>query len=311
MPEFSVVIPIYNKAEFLQQTIQSVLNQKFTDFEVIAVNDGSTDQSLKILRGFTDVRIKIIDQENHGLSKARNIGIATASGNHIALLDADDRWKNDHLETLKQLGQLFPEVGVLGTGYIEQYANGNLVTPQINLQNTATPQLITDFFIANLKQPLVGQSSIAFKKGVIEECGCFDPKINYAEDVDFYIRIFLKHQMAYDPKVTCHHTMQAENQITRSKKSERNIPDFQKYLDENPNNTSLRQYINLKRYFLAIFYKVESRLDLFHAMREKIDENLLTPRQRKLLKAPKHVVLTLRFIKDYLLKKGKRLTSFN
>lgn len=310
MPEFSVVIPVYNKAEFLPQTIQSVLDQKFKDFEVIAVNDGSTDQSLEILRAFNDARIKIIDQKNHGLSQARNIGIAVASGNRIALLDADDFWNTEHLETLKQLGQLFPKAGVLGTGYVEEYANGKLVAPQLNLENTATPQLIPDFFIANLKQPLVGQSSIAFEKSVITGCGGFNPNITYAEDVDFYIRVFLKYKLAYDPKVTCHHTMQAENQITRSKKSKYNVPDFQKYLNKHPNNASLRQYINLKRYFLAIFYKVENRLDLFRSMRKKIDENLLTPKQRQLLNAPRFIVMILRFIKSFLLKKGKRFTSF-
>ncbi|HEA30284.1 MAG TPA: glycosyltransferase, partial [Leeuwenhoekiella sp.] len=81
MPEFSVVIPVYNKAAFLQQTIQSVLDQNFRDFEIIAVNDGSTDQSLEILRSFADARIKILDQENNGLSVSRNRGIAAASGN--------------------------------------------------------------------------------------------------------------------------------------------------------------------------------------------------------------------------------------
>ncbi|KKL63033.1 hypothetical protein LCGC14_2179160, partial [marine sediment metagenome] len=227
----SIITPIYNCEEYLEESLNSIfLQAEKKNIEIILVNDGSTDQSLEILRSFADARIKILDQENNGLSVSRNRGIAAASGNRIALLDADDYWENDHLDTLKKLSELFPDAGVLGTGYVEQYANGSMVAPQLNLQNTTKPQLITDFFTANLKQPLIGQSSIAFKKTVIQECGGFDPKITYAEDVDFYIRIFLKHQMAYNPKVTCHHTMQGENQITRSKKSERSIPDFQKYM---------------------------------------------------------------------------------
>ena len=310
-PEFSVVIPVFNKAKHVAVMLRSVLAQDFMNFEIIVVNDGSTDKSMEIIHDFSDARIKILDQENHGLSHARNTGIAAAEGRIIALLDADDRWKPEHLKNLHFLVNNFPQADLFGAAYEEFFANGNVIIPQINhLEPIDKPHIITDFFKANMQQPLVAPSSFAFRRSIIEEIGGFDTAITYSEDVDFYIRANLKYRFAYHPQVTCSYTMQAENQITRSKKSERIIPDFQKYLDENPKNISLRNYINLKRYFLAIFYKVESRPDLFRAMRKKIDAQLLTSRQRQLLSAPKHLVLTLRFIKDYILKKGKRLTSF-
>ncbi|MGB3775856.1 MAG: glycosyltransferase [Leeuwenhoekiella sp.] len=311
MPKFSVVIPIYNKARFLKKTLQSVLDQTFRDFEIIAVNDGSTDGSLSILKSFSDDRILIIDQKNQGLSQSRNNGIAAATGELVALLDADDLWKPNHLYTLNQLNDRFPTAAVLGVGYEESYGNNNVIKPDLNLDNIFEPQIITDFFLANMKQPIISQSSMALKPDVIKNCGGFDPNVTYAEDVDFYIRLFLKNDLAYDPTITCRHTMNAPEQITRSKKSERKVPNFQKYLEANPKDASLKRFINLKRYFLAIFYKVEGNVNLYRSMRDSVDTSLLTKRQRQLLRAPKLVVIVLRKIKSLFLKSGKRLTSFN
>ncbi len=95
---FSVVIPLYNKVSKIKYTIQSVLNQSFHDFEVIIVNDGSTDKSLEVVHSFNDYRIRIINQENGGVSCARNRGIKEAKYDWIAFLDADDLWKENKLE---------------------------------------------------------------------------------------------------------------------------------------------------------------------------------------------------------------------
>src|SRR5690606_12651401 len=97
---FSIVIPLYNKAKSLRGTIQSVLNQTFHDFEVLVVNDGSTDESVAILQEFTDQRIRLISQRNQGVSAARNTGIKNATFDWIAFLDGDDVWKEDHLEQI-------------------------------------------------------------------------------------------------------------------------------------------------------------------------------------------------------------------
>ncbi|WP_051907967.1 glycosyltransferase family 2 protein [Flavimarina sp. Hel_I_48] len=312
MPEISVVVPIFNKAAYLKQTIQSVLNQTFSDFEILAVNDGSTDGSLHILKDFQDARLRIIDQENSGLSSARNVGIREATGEVIALLDADDLWKPQHLNNLIFLSQHFTEAHLYGTGYEEYFPKGKVVKPNINRpKQTEKPHIITDFFEANIQQPLVVPSSFAFRKVIVNEIGGFDPKISYSEDVDFYIRANLKYRFAYQPEITCRYIMESVNQITRSRKSDRIIPEFQRYLDENPSHLSLKQYINLKRYFLAIFYKIENRPDLFREMRATIDTSLLNTKQRQLLNAPKFVVIVLRFVKGLILKSGKRITSFD
>ncbi|MCX6184716.1 MAG: glycosyltransferase family A protein, partial [Flavobacterium sp.] len=94
MAFFSVIIPVYNKEQFLVHTINSVLNQSFTDFELLLIDDGSTDSSPALLNQFTDERIKLISQNNQGVSAARNLGIKEAKAPYIAFLDADDLWES-------------------------------------------------------------------------------------------------------------------------------------------------------------------------------------------------------------------------
>src|SRR5690554_5521626 len=95
---FSVVIPLYNKELSISNTIQSVLDQTFQNFEIVIVNDGSTDNSVKEVEKFDDKRIRLIHQENQGVSAARNRGIKEARYEWIAFLDGDDLWEKEHLE---------------------------------------------------------------------------------------------------------------------------------------------------------------------------------------------------------------------
>ena len=103
MATVSIVIPLYNKGFIIHKTIKSVLEQTFTDFEVVIVNDGSTDSSFEIVSQFSDKRIKLFQQENKGAASARNVGIEKATSNLIAFLDADDFWYPNHLEELVKL----------------------------------------------------------------------------------------------------------------------------------------------------------------------------------------------------------------
>ena len=95
-PFFSVIIPLYNKEKYIEKTIKSVLNQLFNDFEIIIVDDGSSDKSLNIVSEFNSPKIKIIKQSNKGAGAARNLGIYHAKADYIALLDADDPHANNH-----------------------------------------------------------------------------------------------------------------------------------------------------------------------------------------------------------------------
>src|SRR5690606_11857402 len=106
---FSIVIPLYNKEQSVTNTLQSVLNQTYTEFEVVIVNDGSTDNSVEKVEAFNDPRIRLIHQANAGVSAARNKGIEEAKFEWIAFLDADDLWMENHLSTLRNMIETYPE----------------------------------------------------------------------------------------------------------------------------------------------------------------------------------------------------------
>lgn len=108
----SVVIPFYNKAHTIERTLGTVLNQTYKDFEVIIVNDGSTDKGVSVINGFTeDARVKIINQNNQGVSVARNQGVAHSKYDYIAFLDGDDEWFQDYLSKMHEAIQKYPHAG--------------------------------------------------------------------------------------------------------------------------------------------------------------------------------------------------------
>lgn len=111
----TVVIPLYNKAHMIMRTLASVLTQTYKDFEVLIVNDGSTDDSVHVINSFTsDPRVKIVEQKNQGVSVARNTGVAHAKYDYVAFLDADDEWLPGYLEKLKEAIELFPDASMYG-----------------------------------------------------------------------------------------------------------------------------------------------------------------------------------------------------
>ena len=116
-PYFSVIMPVYNRAELVKQSIDSVLRQTFQDFELICINDGSTDNTLEVLSELEkiDSRIKVVSHENKGRCQARNSGIAHAKGKWIAFLDSDDFYLDNHLETLQNLIRRFPSFSGIAT----------------------------------------------------------------------------------------------------------------------------------------------------------------------------------------------------
>ena len=110
MPFFSIIIPVYNKETFLENTIKSVLQQSFTDFELIIINDGSTDNSESKIKSFSDPRITYLKKENGGVSTARNLGIEMAAASYITFIDADDYWYPNFLEEMVSSIEQFPAI---------------------------------------------------------------------------------------------------------------------------------------------------------------------------------------------------------
>jgi glycosyltransferase involved in cell wall biosynthesis len=167
--KFSVVIPLYNKENYILETVNSVLNQIYSNFELIIVNDGSTDNSLKIVENLKDSRIKLIDKKNEGEGPARNCGIINATGDWIAFLDADDLWYNNHLHVHAQMIEKFTDI-VLMSNKIEFSDNKN---SKFKKNKYIQPKIINYFHDVVKKPGIVHSSSVAIKSEYIKKIGYF------------------------------------------------------------------------------------------------------------------------------------------
>lgn len=200
VPFFSIIIPIYNVENYLEDSLQSVLAQSFLNFEVLMVNDGSQDSSVKICQKFIekDHRFRLIEQTNRGLSGARNTGIRHAKGHFIAFLDGDDLWHKDKLRAHYYLHQLRHDISMS----YSQSTFINMDNTSINLQQT--PKLdnisISDLYCRN---PIGNGSSAIIKTTILREIGFyyqkhhsdlqyFDETLTQSEDVECWIRLYTK-----------------------------------------------------------------------------------------------------------------------
>ena len=206
----SIVVPLYNKENAISATISSVLNQTYTDFEMIVVDDGSIDESLKVVQSIHDERIHLIHKENGGVSSARNRGIKEAKGQFIALLDGDDLWDPKFLEEQVKLIQEFPKAAMWGvnTAFIR---NGNIYLWEQGVQENYRGYV--ENYFGTKHNDLFCSSSVVIRKEIFEHVGYFDERIGSSEDLDMWYRIILKYPIVFCNKVLVYYNQDAENRV--------------------------------------------------------------------------------------------------
>ncbi len=158
MPKFSVVIPLYNKEKDFPYTLKSVLAQTVSNFELLIINDGSTDNSLAVAEAAAEKnkRIKIFSKENEGLAATRNFGVENASAENVVFLDADDYWYPFHLENMGEILEKFPDAKWFATAYEKKY-NEKLTRKMVSPLNEKKENYIgeVDFFDNSLADSIV------------------------------------------------------------------------------------------------------------------------------------------------------------
>lgn len=206
---FSVIIPLYNKELSIGNTIKSVLGQTFQDFEIIVVNDGSTDKSSEKVQEFSDSRIRIIYQDNQGVSTARNRGILEAKFEWIAFLDGDDLWEESHLEEIVQMMKMFLGNKVFVTSF--EYSDGRNM-----FKHPRKTQVfkIQNYFTEALKEVLICTNTVVVNKNCFEMVGVFNPELSRGEDMDMWVRLAKKYEIVKSNKVTSVYRIEAENRAT-------------------------------------------------------------------------------------------------
>lgn len=197
MPTVSVIIPAYNADKTILETIKSVQQQTFLDFELIVINDGSTDRTLEFLNSVEDPRLNIFSYSNGGLPVARNRGISHATGEFIAFLDADDLWTPDKLELQLASLQQHPEAGVAysWTYFMEKQGESLSFNPcdPLPLEGNVYAKLLVRNLLHNGSNPLI-------RKQAIDSIGEFDSTLKSCEDWDFYLRLAARWPFVLVPK---------------------------------------------------------------------------------------------------------------
>ena len=195
----SVIIPLYNKEKTVANTIQTVLGQTFQDFEIVIVDDGSTDGSAGEVGKIDDPRIRLIRQQNAGVSAARTKGVEEARGEYVAFLDADDEWKPDYLATQYALTQKYPDCGVFAMNYEFRNAQGK-TTPTIirRLPFSGSDGILTNYFeVASYSNPPLWTSAVMARKDAILSIGGFPVGIKSGEDLLTWARLACRYKIAY------------------------------------------------------------------------------------------------------------------
>ena len=190
VPTVSVIIPTYNRADFLKEAIESVLAQTFCDFELIVVDDGSTDRTRDLLDGY-GARLRPIFQANHGVSSARNAGIRAAQGRYIALLDSDDLWLPKKLETQIAVMEAQPDIPLCHTEEI-------WIRRGVRVNQMKKHQKHGGYIFPHcLPFCVISPSSALMRRTLFDEVGDFDEALPACEDYDLWLRITKTHPVHF------------------------------------------------------------------------------------------------------------------
>ena len=292
----SIVIPLYNKEKAIVGTLDSVLAQTYTDYEILVVDDGSTDESRGVVEKYIIIHqsapITLIRKENGGVCSARNKGIREAKGEYIALLDADDLWDKEYLAEQVKMIRDFPNAVMWGINFAEM-SNGKLVRELA----TGLPKGFRGYVEHYFQMPgrvsdLFCSSSVIIRKKVFEEVGCFDERIKYAEDDDMWWRVIAVHPVAFFDRYLVFYQFDAEN---RALKRKRHLKDYLPYYVDKYNkpifrkNTVFWNWINCwSAQQIRAFYfgnDGDERCDAKTAT-EKLDYKVIPIKYRVLYKMP-------------------------
>jgi len=214
MMNFSIIIPLYNKQNFISRAVQSVLSQSHKNFELIIVNDGSTDNSLMVVSKFKDYRIKLVNKENGGVSSARNTGIDASSNEWICFLDADDYWLTNHLEEISYLLRNYPEGKIYSTLKLEKTNNGlRTITNQFpdNFEG-----YVENYFSFAKKDTVFNSSSVCINKKALIEIDKFDTNLTHGEDLDVWFKLLINYKGVIKSKATVIYDLFSENRAMKS-----------------------------------------------------------------------------------------------
>ena len=246
----SIIIPLYNKEKSIVRTVHSVLEQSYQDFEIIIVNDGSTDNSIRELSKVQDCRIRLVEQPNSGVSAARNMGITIAKGEFVAFLDADDEWRNDYLQTQYDLTLKYPQCDVFATNYEFKDIRGVVSNTIIrNIPFKANEGILSNYFtVASCSHPPLWTSAVMLRKAAIDFIGGFPVGVKSGEDLLTWARLAVRYRIAYTRSVKASFVQEGYEFKDKPKRIPADFDvvgaELNSLLESNANICGLRKYIS-------------------------------------------------------------------
>ena len=310
MNDFLAIIPLYNKENLIHRSVRSALNQNYP-CDVLVLDDGSTDNSLERVQSLENKNLKILSHANQGVSYTRNLGInyAVKKGYHyVAFLDADDYWLPNHIEIHNNLASKFPEASVYGSNY-NLLSKGKLSETKFSNMNAQRDLLLECFFEHNYLNSVLSGSSFSLRVSEFNNTIMFDESLTHAEDTDFFFKLGIYKKIAFSKTVTAVIDKSAENRSDKVKKSKRSYPDFSKYQSYISKHSGLSKYLDLNRFALTIFYRINEDLKKSHEIRQSINLDNLSAKQRLLLKMSRNQLKTLKSVQNLFLRMGIRLRT--
>lgn len=312
MSQFSVIIPLYNKAPYVGKAIQSVLSQTFTDYELIIVDDGSSDKSADIASQTIESQgnCRLIKQDNAGVSMARNNGVAASHGEYLCFLDADDWWEPTFLKEMSKLIEEFPDAGIYGTNYtiVNETKHKTRVAP-IGVESGFEKGYINycQVYAKTLAMPLTS-ISVAIPRAVLDEMGCFPQCIKLGEDFLLWIHIALKYKVAFLNKPLAFYNQDVEvanrgtNHLHNPKEHMLwNLTDLEPL---EATNNDYKQLIDNLRTYSLLPYVLDKRYR--EAAREELNKVIWDKQSKRLVRLYRMPLWLLK-LRNVTLKLGSRL----
>ena len=213
---FSIVIPLYNKQESIRKTIESVLDQDFQDFEIVIVDDGSTDASVEKVLEVQDERIRLLRKPNGGVSSARNRGIKEARFEWIAFLDGDDLWSPTHLTEIIRMMNKYPQNMIYATSF--KFSDDRKVFRHTRQEEIS---IVRDYFREALKEPILWTGIVVLNRCCFSEVKTFNTKLSRGEDVDLWGRLARRYDIVKSTRITATYRIEAENRSDKQYNLER------------------------------------------------------------------------------------------
>jgi glycosyltransferase involved in cell wall biosynthesis len=314
---FSVIIPLFNKAPYIEKALRSVLAQTFTDYELIVVDDGSQDDSANVAEKVlaeSVIRHQLIHQDNAGVSCARNRGVANSQGEYLCFFDADDWWAPTFLAEMSTLIDEYPEAGIYGTGYtiVNERKHKTRKAP-VGVESGFEKGYINycKVYAKTLAMPLTS-ISVAIPRGVFEEMKGFPAGIKLGEDFLLWIKIALEHKVAFLNKPLAFYNQDVEA-VNRGVIRKGYDPDsfmtfhFDQFEEEEKKNPDLKVLLDrLRVYSLLRFRFANSHRDRVSQEIQKVDFSHVDRKYLYLYKLPFPIIgiyLKIRLFAAWLINK--------